>query len=161
MSSRFDLSRILPIEKFSESLKNSSALADLVKQLIGLPEDQGRSLLRGTTISGYRRVHEFITSAIDRSIEICITAGSGKLNDRDINEITVLITRGLILIDYQVARGQLSEELANRIKRVLIDILDNVKKDSTAENIRRLFESARIVLDALAILAYKYGRKRR
>lgn len=145
-----------PVEKFSKSLEDSKELLDLVRHLLEMREDHVYRLLRATTSTGFRRIHEHLTSAIDRAIEICLT--KSELDEKSIGEITLLIARGLILVNYQEARGQLNRDLADRLKAMITRLLDILKTERKSSKIREVLESMRTLIDALAVLVYKYTR---
>lgn len=149
----------ISIDKFKQSLTNPSELADLVKKLMEMPKKQLSGLLLGVTPSGYRRIHEYVASAFDRAMEVC--AMKNELSIKEVNEISLLLSRGLILINYQIARGQLNEQLGSLLRGIITQIMDNIKSEKRASEIRRLFESARILVDALAVIVYRYTKDTR
>lgn len=148
---------LLSVERFKKSLTDPHELSSLIEHLMGVPENQLSRLLTGVTLSGYRRVHEHVASTIDRAIEIC--AARKELNNEAISEFSLLLARGLILINYQVARGQLNRELGMRLSSVITQLLDNVKRAREINEVRKIFESARILIDAIAVIVYRHVRR--
>lgn len=130
-------------------------------------EEGSRELIRGTTITAYRRVHEIAASVFDRALVL-------KGVDRDafqrmVQELLVELGKALILVRYQRARRQLSEGLATNLE-LLIGTAINSLKESVAnlgkvhdhrgvvENVVNTLIRARTLLDALATLVYAYGK---
>lgn len=155
MTTRFGPSSSLPLDReFRESLDQPSKMVDLARSLMELPERDARRLIGYTSKTGFRRVHEHLTSAIDRAIEIL---ARGKLDDESLNKILIMFTRGLVLVNYQEARNQLDKELASRLK-AMVEYEIEVLKTRSVERIRRTLESMRTLMDAMCVLAYKYAR---
>lgn len=151
---------LLDKEKFRNSLENHSNLVDLVKRLMGIEETEASKLLEKVTKTGYRRVHDYVALALDRSIEICKRTTSAKLSNEEVNEIILLLSRGLILINYQLARKQLNENIAICLRGVLEHILDKIQNGVDKSTLTKMIESARTLVDALAVVVYRYAEKK-
>lgn len=147
--------------EYEESLEDSLKLANLVTRLMELRDREAGRLIGKTTTTGYRRVHEYLTSAIDRALELCRKAkGEKRLGDSELAEINLLISRSLILVNYQEARDQLSRDLADALRSIIHRILNSISSRREAVNVERLekmLESARTIIDALAVLVYRYA----
>lgn len=157
MSTRFGPSSSYPASKeLIESLEQPLKMVDLTKNLMELPERDARKLIGYTSKTGFRRIHEYLTSVIDRGLEL-ISRDKDKLNDERLNELLVMFARSLILVEYQEARDQLDRELANRIK-IMVEHAIDVLKTKNIERIKRTLESMRTIMDAILVLAYKYAR---
>ncbi|MEM3979947.1 MAG: hypothetical protein QXF79_01660, partial [Ignisphaera sp.] len=86
-----------------------------------------------------------------------------------VHELLVELSKALVLVKYQRARGQLSDGLATNLES-LIGITTGILKDlltkpsstqdysSIVENVVNTLTRARTLLDALATLVYTYGR---
>jgi hypothetical protein len=59
------------------------------------------------------------------------------------------------MVRYQAARGQLSDAIANYIDGMLRSIIDAAK--TSWSEAKGFAEKARTILDALAVLIYKYA----
>lgn len=143
-------------KEFKDSLEQPAKLSELVRRLMELSERDARRLIGDTTKTGFRRVHEHITSAIDRALEILARARGG-LDDESLNRILVMFTRGLILLNYQEARDQLDRELAVRVK-AMVDHATEVLKTRSVDRIRNTLEFMRTLMDAMLVLVYRYAR---
>jgi len=125
-------------------LKREDLLVDEVEKILSMPSHNARSVIGGTSSTAYRRVHEIVASALDR------LAGSAQ---RDLS-LLVDLSKALILIRYQAARGQISDALANYIDDVIRGVIDTAK--ASWEEAKRVARNARTLLDALAVLVYEY-----
>lgn len=148
------------IERFKRSLEEPGELPALVRYLLEMRREDASHILRGTTSTAFRRIHEHITSAIDRALEVLThSPASGKLDEKIRNEVSLLFTRGYILVNYQEARGQLSRELADRIKAMISRVLDELRGEKTdAVRLRGMLNSMRTLMDAMAVLVYRHAR---
>lgn len=165
---------ILERELLIKSLEQPLKLAELVKRLEDARKDEAQELLRGTTKSGFRKVHERVASAIDNSAEIFSrvlrmrdiekTQDYDKTIERAIDRVSLVLAQTLIFVNYQEARGQLGRELAHRINdmiKQLLERLTEVRTTKSRENVDKLLrtlESMRTIMDALLVVAYRYAR---
>jgi len=111
---------------------------------LSLPPHTARTIIGKTSSTAYRRVHEIVTSALDRLI------ASAKYD----SSLLIDLSKALIMVRYQAARGQLSDVIANYIDSMLRSIID-IAKTSWSEA-KGFAEKARTILDALAVLIYEY-----
>jgi len=125
------------------------ALAKTIQDLFKMQEKQARRLIGDTTVTAYRRVHEVATSSLERTHEF--------IRRKNPKQALPLLIKSLILINYQEAREQLSKGLANILREVFNNIISGASKGTINE---QAVERARILLDALAVLVYQYGKKR-
>jgi len=137
---RFDLTPPPP-----DVLGNEVNLAQEVRRILSLGRSEASRLIGDTTKTAYRRIHEVVSSALDRVAE---SKGfdPGLLLD---------LSKSLILVKYQLAREQISSGIAEYIERILTTIIDVAGKNW--ENARRLAKNARTLLDSLAVLVYMYA----
>lgn len=145
------------IDKVQTDLKNNNILS-AVTQVLNIDERSASRLIGRTTITAYRRIHEIVASALDEV-----------MTSDDLTSISVMLSRSLILIEYQEARDQISQNLALLLKN-LISLLTNevVKLAGTRttttfrpdlSELRKKADYLRSLLDSLAVLVYKYGKK--
>jgi len=144
------------IDKVQTDLKNNNILS-AVTQVLNIDERSASRLIGKTTITAYRRIHEIVASALDEV-----------MTSDDLTSISVMLSRSLILIEYQEARDQISQNLALLLKN-LISLLTNevVKLAGTRtttfrpdlSELRKKADYLRSLLDSLAVLVYKYGKK--
>lgn len=142
------------------AIAEPSKLSELVRRLMEMQrEDALRLIGRNTTRSGIRRIHEYVTSAIDISMSILRKSSGDDVPAEDANRIALMLTRGLILVKYQAARGQLGGELPALIEAAIKKVLKTVKPTgSKRRDIERVLESARTLMDGLLVLAYMHAR---
>lgn len=151
----------LNLNDLLDSLERGEVLR-AVNMILGLSKDHAIKFIGGTTITAYRRVHEVITSALDE-ITKRMPSKSPEEVRKELGAIELMIARSLILINYQEAREQISENLARLLKGVMetvSKVLAEISKPGT-QDLNRLIEranKARSVLDSVAVLVYKYGR---
>ncbi len=131
----------IDVEKALTDPKN---LSDEVQKLLSFDKEKAERFLGHTTLTAYRRVHEIVTSAIDRAI----TRNDPKASLID-------FSKALIMVKYQQARDQISDRLARNISAILQVLIEDAKNSKLDRN--KLI-SARTLLDALAVLTYSYGR---
>jgi len=116
--------------------------------ILTIDKKTAQNVIGDTTITAYRRIHEIVTSALDE-----VERG------RDISEAVLSLTKSLILIKYQVARGIVSFQLVQYIEPVIRNILNCVKESKDLGKCRDRARYGRLILDALAVLVYQYGRE--
>jgi len=136
----------------SNALASDEGLADAVQQLLSLDKKSAEKFVERTTITAYRRVHEVVGSTLDRIIEI-IRAGRYE----ELLRTIVDLSRCLILVKYQVARKQLSKDLATSLETLINYVMGVVRKRS--QDVGDIVSRARTLLDALAVLVYQVGKK--
>jgi CRISPR/Cas system CSM-associated protein Csm2 small subunit len=147
-------------DQVAQSIDSDEKLYEIVDQIMKLPEYQIKRILGGTSTTAYRRVHERLASSIDRILE--------KLriykNVRDIAGTALSdLTRSLILLRYQNARGQISDDLRSILESIVSKLVNDIKslQSSDSEKLKELrmkLERARSLIDAIAVLAYEYGK---
>ncbi len=157
-----------PIRLNINAILNSDiALSGSIRNLLSMKPYQVRSFIGGTSISAYRRIHEVLTGILD-SFNEALRRQEQSSNNISISEIDkgiLDLSRGLILVEYQEARGQISRPLADEIKDILnnlIQTIGNIRANpntNTIRSLRKSIERARTFFDALVVLVYKYGRK--
>ena len=136
-----------------KALEKDDVLANNVRTLLMADERSLRGLVGETTITAYRRVHEVIASTLDRLAEA--SAGQTGLS---VSKLLVDLSRCLVLVKYQLARGQLSRSLAEILANILTYIIDKAK--TSPQELRDIAPRARTLLDALAVVVYQLGKKR-
>lgn len=129
---------------------------------------EAKRLIRGTTVTAYRRVHEVIASALDKVI--VLRGADVNTFQRIAQELLVELSKALVLVRYQRARKQLSDGLATNLES-LITSTSSILKDSLAklgstqnyggivENVVSTLTRVRTLLDALVTLVYMYGKR--
>ncbi len=135
--------------KISEILSDDIKLSNTVRQMFSSPDFAEEIGISHITPTAYRRIHEHLTAVLDRAIEVLSEPKPEK-----ISEVVVGLTKGLILVEYQLARRQISKELGDKLKEVLTSLLDSLKESDAVKK----FERARTLLDALAVLVYRRSR---
>lgn len=142
----------LPSLVKQDALRYDDKLADTVRGLLSMDKGRAKSILGDTTVTAYRRVHEIVSSALDRA-EIALQ----QTKDRsEILKLLIDFSRCSILVAYQRAREQISGELASTLTNIINFVIDELKKEvADREVIRR----ARTLIDALAVLVYQFGKK--
>lgn len=140
------MSLVINVDKV---LKNDRELSKAIEDLLIARKDRAKALVGKTTITSYRRIHEILGSVLDK-IESQLRTG------RQINIID--LSKVLVLISYQEARGQISKVLANYLKDMVRTVLHEVGRSETAE-LRGIVSRARTLIDAFTVLVYEYGKK--
>ena len=139
------------IYKTSEVLSDDTKLSSAVRQVLSLPSREAEGLIGSTTSTAYRRIHEHLTAVFDRAVEVLSRPESGR-----VSEVVVGLTKGLILVEYQLSRNQVSRELGIRLREILESLLESLNQSEAG--LAKKFERARTLLDALAVLVYRYTR---
>jgi hypothetical protein len=101
--------------------------------------------------SAYRRIHEHYAAVLDRAVEIL--RGKAAIDDQTRQEIVRDLTRIIIMVKYQAARGQLTEG----IQQDLISLTNKLIKKTTEPSaqpklLSSMFERARMIIDSLVIM---------
>ena len=109
-------------------------------------------VIKHTTISAYRRIHEIVGTTLD------LITDSVKETGKLPASALIDLSRGLIMVKYQNARKQLPDQLAI----IVFNIIDNVLKKAKSANpteTAMVAERARALLDAIAVLVYRFGKR--
>ncbi|MEM1907384.1 MAG: hypothetical protein QW562_06060 [Thermosphaera sp.] len=138
-----------PSVDLTEALTDDIKLSETVRELLSLDEYRAKQLIGKTTGTAFRRIHEHVTAVFDRAMEILSTPSK---RDAGRGEIVVGLTKGLILVKYQLSRNQISPRLASALEAVLNNLINSIGKDESA----KMFQRARTLLDAYAVLIYRY-----
>jgi len=133
----------------AQSLTKSDSLtvSGCVDQIMNLTGGDGKKVVGNTTQSSYRRLHELIASALD----YCVS-------QQRVDKVVLRLERAKVMIEYQSARGQVSPG----IKEVLEAITDSTKnalRGKGGGSVKEVCRYARLLLDAVAVLVYRHGRK--
>lgn len=137
--------------RISEALSSDTTLSDTVRKILNTQREEAKHLIGGTTLTAFRRIHDHLTAVFDRAVGILASPSS---KEASTNEIIVGLTKGLILVEYQLSRRQISVELGNKLKEILTILLNSFGKSESV----KMFERARTLLDAYTVLVYKYAR---
>jgi len=150
MGARSDLSGLE--RSFRRALESGGAeLLSVVDQLLA-----PRPALRigRTTTTAYRRVHEILASVLDFAAQV---AAADETRWRSAaGRLAVELSRAKIMVNYQLAREQISQDIATLLNEVLSSI-DNALRRNQRELVRELAERGRVLIDALAVLVYRFG----
>jgi hypothetical protein len=144
LSSKPQLKKPGELEFNPQVLRDEKLLVNEVEKILSLSPHTIRTIVGRTSGTAYRRVHEIVTSALDR-----LTA-SAKYDP----SLLIDLSKALIMVRYQAARGQLSDVIANYIDSMLRSIIDAAK--TSWSEAKGFAEKARTILDALAVLIYEY-----
>jgi hypothetical protein len=144
-----------PIERsFRSALERGGAeLLSVVDQLLGprLPLRIG-----DTTKTAYRRVHEVLASVLDFAARAAADESQWKTV---YNKLVVELSRARIIVNYQLAREQISQDIATLLNDVL-NAIDSAVRNNQREVVQELAERGRVLIDALAVLVYRFGKER-
>jgi CRISPR/Cas system CSM-associated protein Csm2 small subunit len=127
-------------------------ILESIYDILKLDERQARILIGFTSVTAYRRVHEITTSALDEIVKRV------RSSPNELKRVSLLLARALVLIEYQEAREQITSSLATVLKRVIQQLIDDITKKRDVNVVVKDAEYARALLDAIAVLVYKYGR---
>ncbi|MCC6055483.1 MAG: hypothetical protein LM583_02245 [Desulfurococcaceae archaeon] len=144
LSSKPQLKKPGELEFNPQVLRDEKLLVNEVEKILSLSPHSIRTIVGRTSGTAYRRVHEIVTSALDR-----LTA-SAKYDP----SLLIDLSKALIMVRYQAARGQLSDVIADYIDSMLRSIIDTAK--TSWSEAKGFAEKARTILDALAVLIYEY-----
>ncbi len=140
---------VLSPDNIKAALENDIKLSETVSGILAMSEHASRELIGSTSVAAYRRVHEVVTSTLDRLCELART------KVEEVSRLLVDLSKCLILVKYQLARDQLSERLSEALYTVVNFVVEKVK--SKASDIIDVVNRARTLLDALAVLVYEYS----
>ncbi|MFZ8823636.1 MAG: hypothetical protein ACO2O0_05740 [Desulfurococcales archaeon] len=144
----------------AQSIDSDEKLYEIVDQIMKLPKNQIERILGDTSTTAYRRVHKMLALSIDRILERL----RNYKNVKDIAGPALSdLTRSLILLRYQNARGQISNDLRSILESIVSKLVNDIKSLQSSdseklEELRKKLERARSLIDAIAVLAYKYGK---
>lgn len=126
----------------------SPVVSSCVDQIVGLTEKDGRRIVEGTTQSSYRRLHELIASALD----YCVS-------QQRVEKIVLRLERAKVMIEYQSARGQVSKGIKEMLEALTDSTKNSLGRLKGSNNIKDVCRHARLLLDAVAVLVYRHGKK--
>jgi hypothetical protein len=129
-------------------------LLNVVDQLLG-PKPVLR--IGGTTTTAYRRVHEVLASVLDFASQAAAQATDEKSWDTVARRLAVELSRAKVIVNYQLARDQISQDMATLLNEMLSSI-GNALERRQREQVQHLAERGRVLIDALAVLVYRFGR---
>jgi hypothetical protein len=109
-----------------------------------------------TTVTAYRRIHEVLGSFLDFATRV---ASKDEQWNRAFGKLSVELARARIIVNYQLARNQISFDIASLLNAIL-DALENELRKKSRERVREVAENGRTLLDALAVFVYMHGKKR-
>ena len=101
--------------------------------------------------SSYRRVHELFSSIID---DTELLLNQGQSSDFIRSRLSTDLARASVIIRYQEARDQLGKGIAKILNGVIDEIYKNVSNGSV---LRKVLSNARVLIDALAVIAKEKG----
>ena len=136
-------------------LKNVENVSNFVRDILAKSKEEAEliKVVKKTTKSSYRRVHEIASSALEE-----VERGKNPTS-----AITAL-TKSLILVKYQEARGLLVGQLPRYIEHILSKVLEcmqeaSKKQGGNIHDCREMAKNGKMILDALAVLVYQYGEE--
>jgi hypothetical protein len=136
-------------------LKNVENVSNFVRDILAKSKEEAEliKVVKKTTKSSYRRVHEIASSALEE-----VERGKNPTS-----AITAL-TKSLILVKYQEARKLLVGQLPRYIEQILSKVLECMQEASREQganihNCREMAKNGKMILDALAVLVYQYGKE--
>ncbi len=104
--------------------------------------------------SAYRRIHEHYAAVLDRAVEIL--RGKTAIDDRTRQEIVRDLTRVIIMVKYQAARGQLKEGISQDLVSLANKLIEKIEKttepSAQPKQLSSMFERARMIIDSLVIM---------
>jgi hypothetical protein len=161
-----------PLALKLEILDDDVKLSNYINELLSTDPrrvEEVRKLIGDTSRSGYRRVHEHLAVILDRlaaTLDRLISgleAGSGELKGSLLG-----LSKALILVKYQLARDQISNDLANILIGIIRKLMSDISKmmeskepTRSSEELKKLrekVERARTIIDCLAVLVYRWAR---
>jgi len=147
---------------FEQSFKRAleiggTELLSAIDQLLG----QKPVLYIGdTTITAYRRVHEILGSVLDFVAQAVAQTADEKQWSEVVSRLALELSRAKVTVNYQLAREQLSQDIARLLNNVLDSLEKALRDEKRKKDIRDLAERSRALIDALAVFVYRYGKKR-
>lgn len=141
----------------AQSIDSDEKLYEIVDQIMKLPKNQIKRILGDTSATAYRRVHKMLALSIDRILERL----RNYENVKDIAGPALSdLTRSLILLRYQYARDEISNDLRSILESIVSKLVNDIKSLQSSdseklEELRKKLERARSLIDAIAVLAYK------
>jgi len=128
-------------------LRNEISLSQEVRKILSIDRSTALRLIGDTTRTAYRRVHEVVSSALDRVSE----------SARYSPDLLLDLSKALILVKYQLAREQISSNIAEYVEKALTAVIDAASRDW--ESAKRLARNSRTLLDSLAVMVYMYAKR--
>jgi hypothetical protein len=134
----------------SDVLKDEGKLSYEVRRILSMDRASAQQLIGDTTTTAYRRIHEVVTSVLDR------IAGTPEPSQ----ELLLDLSKALILVKYQLARGQISRGLAEHVERAINTVFEAFERTpKNWESVRSVARNARTYLDSLAVIVYMHSRR--
>jgi len=132
----------LPEINVKDALNDSKILSEEIEKILRINTQQAKKQLNQTSPTAFRKIHGFVSSAIDEAVV-----------RSDTSRALVKFTKALIMVEYQEARGQLDHWLADIVARTLQLLIADAKNNSSID--RKKLDRARALIDSLAVLSYR------
>ncbi len=142
-------------KQLQQILVDEVQLSQIIDGILSIDQSSARSFLGRTTLSAYRKVHNLVSSALDR-ISTSPEFREGLLSD---------LSKALILVKYQSAREQISQSIARCIESIIKVVGDAMRGYASEirgggkgdwEKVKKFAKNARTLIDSLAVIAYEY-----
>jgi len=139
--------------RYAPSVFNTSIpITNIVNGILSLQRNQALQLIGKTTRTGFRRIHEILTSFLDQAIPL--------LQLGDLRRIQLAISKSMILVRYQESRDQLSKGLAEELITLLSQLSSTlVSSKVPLQTKREIIERCRTFLDSLMVLVYIHKKR--
>jgi len=128
--------------KVEDALNDSKILSEEIEKILRINTQQAKKELNRTSPTAFRKIHGFVSSAIDEAVV-----------RSDTSRALVKFTKALIMVEYQEARGQLDQRLADIVAKTLQLLIADAKNNSSID--RKKLDRARALIDSLAVLSYR------
>jgi dGTP triphosphohydrolase len=144
------------------------------QKIIDIVERDRKKVKGKTSITAYRRVHEIVASSLDEVSRVLNSfrstgyASQEQTNNcsQEIARLSLLVSRALIIVKYQESREQISFSISDALVTMLNTLLSRLQRLVNQCNAKEITETLqitdniRLLIDAIAVLVYMYGRKK-
>ena len=137
--------------------------------------ERGRRKIKGkTSITAYRRVHEIVASTLDEVSRVLNNFRSMdeasqeqiRTCSREMADLSLLVSKALVMVKYQESREQISFSISDALVTMLNILSSRLQRLVNRCNVKEINETLqitgniRLLIDAIAVLVYMYGKKK-
>jgi len=124
-----------------------------------------RIRVQGTSISAYRKIHSLITSSLEKLVAINPSNVTADILTNILSELTSTA----LLIEYQKERRLISNDIADGLYRVILDLIREIEACLTNLNrgtssidrdrinkVQSMARAIKVIIDGIVALNYRY-----
>jgi len=131
-------------KKISITLENGAELSNTVNLLLS----QKLVIGFGTVIPAYNLLHDALRGILDFIAQA----------KSDEEAVALGLSKAKVMVNYMLVKEQIRKDIAEILNAVLDYLEKMLKEHRDHRDVRVIVERSRVLIDALAVCVYRYGR---